>query len=183
MNEQYESIKGKLKKLLTLAERGVQGEAENARRLLEKLCKEYGISIDDILDENKVDYYIFDIGRNKMYENLFFHCYFKIANINRIAYKKVSRTSVAVEMTAMQYAELVSLFEWHKANFIKDLEDVKNNLLLAYCRKHHLYSDVESDNNRELTADEKRRLLKIMMMQESLNDNQYHKLLEQGGKQ
>lgn len=32
---------------------------------------------------------------------------------------------------------------------------------------------------RELTAEEKERLLKIMYMQESLNDNQYHKLLEQ----
>lgn len=31
MDEQYESIKNKLKKLLALAERGVQGEAENAR--------------------------------------------------------------------------------------------------------------------------------------------------------
>lgn len=44
---EYESIKNKLKKLLALAERGMQGEAENARRLLEKLCKEYGVSMDE----------------------------------------------------------------------------------------------------------------------------------------
>ena len=52
MNE-YESIKNKLKKLLALAERGVQGEAENARRLLEKLCMEYGVSMDELLDALK----------------------------------------------------------------------------------------------------------------------------------
>ena len=82
-------------------------------------------------------------------------------------------------MTAIQYAEMVSLFAWHKANFDNDLEEMKRNILLAYCRKHHLYSNVDSDDCRELTAEEKERLLKIMYMQESLNDNKYHKLLEQ----
>lgn len=61
---------------------------------------------------------------------------------------------------------------------------MKKNILLAYCRKHHLYSDVkpDNDNDRELTEDERKQLIKIMFMQESLNDNQYHKLLEQVGR-
>lgn len=167
MNGQYESIKNKLKKLLALAERGVQGEAENARRLL----------------ENQVKYYSFDVGRNKTQVDLFSQCYYKVANARRMSYKQVSRSRIAVEMTAIQYAELVSLFEWHKANFNKDLEDMKHNILIAYCRKHHLYGDIDSDDSRELTAEEKERLVKILFMQESLNDNQYHKLLEQGGTQ
>ena len=182
MDERYESIKNKLKKLLVLAERGVQGESENARRLLEKLCKEYGVSIEELLDENQVKYYFFDVGRNKTQFDLFAQCYYKVANTDRMSYNQISRSRIAVEMTAIQYAELVSLFEWHKANFNKDLEDMKQNILLAYCRKHHLYYDeVKPDNDRELTADERKRLLKIMFMQESLNDNQYHKLLEKGG--
>lgn len=60
---------------------------------------------------------------------------------------------------------------------------MKHNILIAYCRKHHLYSDIDSDDSRELTVEEKERLVKILFMQESLNDNQYHKLLEQGGTQ
>lgn len=111
MEKEYESIKEKLKKLLALAERGVQGEAENARRLLEKLCNEYGISIDELLDENQVKYYFFDVGRNKTQVDLFSQCYYKVANANRMSYKQVSRSRIAVEMTAIQYAELVSLFE------------------------------------------------------------------------
>ena len=63
MDEQYESIKNKLKKLLALAERGVQGEAENARKLLEKLCKEYGVSMEELLDENQLKFYRFNIGQ------------------------------------------------------------------------------------------------------------------------
>lgn len=42
-----------------------------------------------------------------------------------IEFYKESRSKISVEMTALQYAELVSLFEWHKANFNKDLEDMK----------------------------------------------------------
>lgn len=38
--------------------------------------------------------------------------------------------------------------------------------------------DEKPGNDRELTADERKRLLKILFMQESLNDNQYHKLLD-----
>ena len=179
MNE-YESIKDKMKKLLALAERGVQGEAENARRLLENLCKEYGVSMKELLDENQVKYYCFNIGRNAIYKSLFVQCYCKTVQKGSLDYRQVSRSQIEVEMTALQYAELVSLFEWHKANFDKDLEDIKKNILLAYCRKHHLYRDVNPENDIELTEDELKRLVKIMFIQESLNDNQYHKLLGQG---
>ena len=175
MNESYEGIKAKLKKLLALAERGVQGEAENARRLLEKLCKEHGVSIEELLDDNQIKFYQFDIGRNSLYKDLFVQCYCKVAQKVSLSYHRESRSQISVKMTAFQYAELVGLFEWHKANFNKDLEDMKQNILLAYCRKHHLYSDVkpDNDNDRELTADERKRLIKIMFMQEGLNDNQY----------
>lgn len=180
MNQPYEGIKAKLKKLLALAERGVQGEAENARRLLEKLCKDHGVSIEELLDDNQIKFYQFDIGRNSLYKDLFVQCYCKVTQKVSLSYHRESRSQISVKMTALQYAELVSLFEWHKANFNKNLEDIKQNILLAYCRKHHLYSDVkpDNDNNRKLTEDERKRLIKIMFMQEVLNDNQYHKLLK-----
>ena len=179
MDEQYESIKNKLKKLLALAERGVQGEADNARRLLEKLCKEYGVSIEELLDENQTKFYRFDIGMNALYKGLFTQCFSKVTQKNSLEYRQVSRSKIEVKMTAIQYAEIVSLFEWHKSNFNKDLEDMKKNILLAYCRKHHLYSDVKPENGElTLTEDERKRLIKILFMQESLNDNQYHKLLK-----
>lgn len=160
MDKEYDSIKNKLKKLLALAERGVQGEAENARKLLEKLCKEYGVSIEDLLDENQKKYHFFEVGRNKIYLDLFAQCYYKVANTDRLSYKQISRSQIAVEMTAIQHAEMVSLFAWHKANFDKDLEEIKQNILLAYCRKHHLYSDVDSVESIELTAEEKNGLSK-----------------------
>lgn len=42
---EFESLKDKLKKLKALAERGCGGEAENAQRLLERLCAANGIDL------------------------------------------------------------------------------------------------------------------------------------------
>ena len=183
MSEQYESIKNKLKKLLALAERGVQGEAENARRLLEKLCKEHGISIEELLDENQKKWYGFNIGRRKVYKDLFSQCYFMITDTSTMPYKSLSQSKIAVELTAMQYAELVSLYEWHKANFNKDLEELEKNITLAYCRKHRIFSHSESDDNdsEELSPEDIERIWKIIHLQESLNDNHYRKMIEKGG--
>ena len=175
---EYENIKEKLKKLLALAERGDGGEAENARRLLEELSNKYGVSIEDLLDENQVEYHFFEIGRNKIYLDLFSQCYYKVTGTDSLSYKQISRSQIAVKMTAMQYAEMVSLFAWHKANFDNDLEEMKKNILLAYCRKHRLYCDVKNDKEYELTSDEKIRLFKIIHMEASLNNRQYQKLLE-----
>ena len=36
--KKYESLKAKLIKLQALADRGYQGEAENAKRLIKRLC-------------------------------------------------------------------------------------------------------------------------------------------------
>ena len=48
-----ESVLEKLKKIARLAEQGYKGEAETARRLLEKQLAEYGLTIEDILDDAK----------------------------------------------------------------------------------------------------------------------------------
>lgn len=179
MDKTYVSLRAKLKKLLSLAERGTQGEAENARMLLEKLCKEYSISIEELLDENQVKFYTIDIGRNAVYKNLFMQCYSKVFQKESMSYRQTSRSQISVEMTALQYAELVGLFEWHKSNFNQELEEMKENILIAYCRKHHLYRDVKPKrDDMKLTAEDMKRLLKIIQMEKILNDNRYQKLLK-----
>lgn len=46
----------KLKKLKALKERGVGGEAGNAERILHRLCEQYGIDIDNLDDEKRVEH-------------------------------------------------------------------------------------------------------------------------------
>lgn len=48
-----ETIKSKILKLQALVERGENGEATNAKRLLDKLLSKYGLTIEDVLAEKK----------------------------------------------------------------------------------------------------------------------------------
>lgn len=180
MDERYESIKAKLKKLYELSVRGVNGEADNARRLLEKLCRENGITIEELLDQNKKECYIFNVGRNNMYQELFEHCVYKVLQVDKYTYRQPSRSEISLELTAYQYAELKGLYEWHKINFKKDFDELKNNIVIAYIRKHHIFNDIVTDehDSKPLTAKQLARLLKIAIMEKSLNDNNYQKLLE-----
>ena len=74
-NSDYESIKDRLRKIYALAEGGYAGEAEAAKRILENLCRQHGVSLDDILDKEKIGRYRFNVGRSKIYLRLFVQCH------------------------------------------------------------------------------------------------------------
>jgi hypothetical protein len=175
--KQYESLKAKLKKLLALSERGEAGEADNARMILEKLCRQYGISISDLLDEEKTKVYTFSIGRKSIYRILFGQCYAKVTHKKQIRMLRLSRDRVAIKLTALQYAELSSLFIWHQANFTKEFVEMEKTFTDAYISKHDLYGSQKAANNEELTFEDLERLHKMLIMRETLSDKTYQKLL------
>lgn len=180
MND-YESIKSKLKKLLALAEGGVGGEARNARKLLERLCEQHGVSIDELLDTEKKQWYDFKVGGRKIDKNIFFQCFFKVTNAREVNYRQspYAKASLSVELTAYQYAEIKSMFDWHKANFQKEVDNMLDTLFHAYCSKLSLYSDNPNDDeDYHLTPDDLRRIIAIRAMRETLNDNSYFKQIE-----
>lgn len=52
-NQKYESIVNRILNLQKLVEQGVGGEAENARRAIETIVNRYGLSLDEILSDEK----------------------------------------------------------------------------------------------------------------------------------
>lgn len=179
--EKYESLKAKLRKLAALAERGVGGEATNARRLMEQICREHGVCLDEVLNVEEVKRYEFEIGRRKTDRDLFMQCYVKVTGKRRLSYRSCSRSRISVELTAYQYAEISSLFEWHKENFKRDVENLMDTLFLSYCQKHSLFRDKSGDEPEEeyqLTPEDIRKLFAAAALRDSLNDNSYCKLIE-----
>lgn len=179
----FESIKSRLKKIQSLAENGYKGEAAAARRLLDEMCKKYGLTIEDLLDQDKVERRMFNIGRNKVYLNLFAQCYAKVTGNKGVSYCKESSSVISLEVTAYQYAEILNLFDWHKANLKKDLDNAQDLCFEAYIQKHGLYRQRSEEEKREdKTPIDFERLSKIIMMMRNLNDNSYYKQLEQNEK-
>lgn len=179
--KEFESLKDKLKKLKALAERGCGGEAENAQRLLERLCAANGIDLGLLNDEEKKSRYTFNIGCNSMFKTLFAQCYCKVTNSSKMSYRQETRSKISLELTQVDYAELMGLFEWHKANFEKELEDIKKTIIHAYCQKHRLFpeSSSETSNDKPLTEEDLEMLRKVMKMEGLLNDKTYQHLIEE----
>lgn len=179
--KEFESLKDKLKKLKALAERGCGGEAENAQRLLERLCAANGIDLGQLNDEEKKSRYTFNIGCNSVFKTLFTQCYCKVTNSSEMSYRQETRSKISLELTQADYAELKGLFEWHKANFEKELEDIKKTFIHAYCQKHRLFpeSSSETSNDKPLTEEDLEMLREIMKMEGLLNDKTYQHLIEE----
>jgi hypothetical protein len=179
--KEFDSLKDKLKKLKALAERGCGGEKENAQRLLERLCAANGIDLGLLNNEEKKSCYTFNIGRNRVFLTLFTQCYCKVTDSSKMSYRQESRSEISLELTQVDYAELKGLYEWHKANFEKELEDIKKTIIHAYCQKHRLYpgSPSETSNDKPLTEEDLEMLRKVMKMEGLLNDKTYQHLIEE----
>lgn len=179
-NGKYESLKKKLLKLQALAERGLGGEAENARRAIERICEQYGVKLEDVLDIETKHSYTLEIGRGKDMMQLFIRCISSVCDIKGMTYSKPTRSSIKIELTALQYADLSSLFDWHRANYKRELEEFRRSFMSAYIGKHDLFFDSEREGNSidELTLEDIERLRRVLKMREAMSDNTYHKQLE-----
>ena len=180
-SEQYESLKKKLRKLQALAEQGYKGEADNARRAIERICEQYGVKLEDILDVETKHRYTFEIGRAKDMMNLFIRCLSTVCDTTDMGYWKPTRSSIKVELTALQYAEVASLFDWHKENYNRELEAFRQSFMSAYIGKHNLYFDEErnqSGDDDELTEEDIARIRRVWKMREAMSDSTYYKQLE-----
>lgn len=183
-NDAYQSIKDRLRKIQALAEGGYAGEAEAAKRKLDILCREYGISIDDLLDTEKPKIYRFNVGRSTIFLKLFCQCYAQITGKGRLEYRKVSGSDIKVELIPYQAAELANLFLWHKTNLKKEIEESQKLLFEAYIDKHHIMRDKSNDpegqeeEEVDLSTLDLDHLRKVLMMQRTLNDNTYRKMIE-----
>lgn len=150
----YESFKQKIQKLSQLAEKGEDGEAKNARKAMERLCDSMGVKLEDVLDEVQSEKkYVFSVTSDKLVKDLFFICA-ENCGISWNSIGAIDRFHYAAWITPLQYAELYSLWEWHKANFRKELKKIRENLLIAYLYKHNLCIKIDNEEKGDEGDDE-----------------------------
>lgn len=182
----YESLKNKLLKLSKLADSGDTHEARNARFAIERLCSQYDISIEEITAEvQESKWYDFEVGCSKTMLSLFAQCYFSVTGKRRLDYRQIpGRSKVEVCITAFEYAELKSMFFWHKSNYNAEHKKMEDTLFQAYIHKHGLFCSHSDDDGEEkeettLTPELLERIRRILHMKQTLSDTHYHKMIEQ----
>ena len=184
-DSKYESIKSRLRKLHLYVAGGSENEARNARLAIERLCSQYGLTIEEVLsDEQEKRWFKFEVGRSSVMLELFAQCHGVVTGDSTLRYCKTRKISVIeVQLTPMQGAELSNLFTWHQANFKRELKNMQSSLMDAYIHKHHLFraatnDDAGTDRKKDLTPEEIERIKKMLHLSQTLSDSHYHKMIE-----
>lgn len=172
-----DKIIDKLKKILALAERGEEGEARNARIMLENELKKHGLKIDDLRSEIKKER-IFPY-KNKDEMTIFFQLLLslfgrKSEEISSARYNSKGKR-LYVNLTDLQYIEILNMWEFHRKQFNKEKKRLLRDCLEAYVNKHDIF-----DPNAEPSQTDKvdwEKLIRIMKLANGMEDIQYRKSL------
>lgn len=154
----------RLKKLQALAMRGAGGEREQARAILEKLTKKYGVAVDD-LDETEQREYDFTYHGKVQYKLLMQIAYKVINEIPTIYTLKYNRsgrtcrTQCRIRCTEAQKTEIEFLFDFYTSLWEKEVDF----LLQAYIQKHELFGELkEGQEGKEMSPEDLDKLHNMM---------------------
>lgn len=118
-----EKTRERIKKLQALAERGVGGEKDTAKKMLSKLLEKNGISSLEELEADEVEYHLFSYnGKHEI--TLLKQCIYKVlgAKADRTTYRtRGTRQKIGVYCTAAQKIEIELEFEFYRNVFYDEL--------------------------------------------------------------
>lgn len=176
-----ESTLEQLRKIARLAEQGYRGEADTARRLLEKRLAEYGLTMEDILDNAKqTRTFRYSNKREfRLFLSVFVYRFgteseeFKGATFNKAS------KEIYVDLSDIDYADFAPEWDYYRTEFAQELRKTEDALLIAFVHKFDLFDKTAKDDagdNKMSTADlELRRTLGLMR---NIETSPYRKMLE-----
>jgi hypothetical protein len=153
-----DTLRMKLMKLLALAERGVGGEAVNARALLESALKKHGIALDDLTDgQRKMQRFTFK-GLHE--ERILIQIMVTVCGSKTKVYGRKGARALFAEMTQEQVVETEMLWAAHRTQFKKEMDI----LISAYIHKQNLFPRDVEKVEKEMTPEDLERLERIVQM-------------------
>lgn len=127
-----DSIIERLRKISALADSGVEGERENARCLLDALCKKYNIAPEVLLSE-EMEFYEFRVS-SIAERKLFNQVIVSILQTDRISHIPWRRQKIAVKLTKAQYLDIKDAFD----HYLREWNKVNEDVFKAFIARHKL---------------------------------------------
>ena len=179
----------KIRKLQALAERGVGGEATNAKILLSALCEKYGID-ESKLDEEEKQWYEFEMRTSV--QKLFLQLYVSIYGTTERylqeveLWKRGRKKIVKCKFTRAEYIEFSQLWEWHRKNYLAERKRMRELFQIAYYNKFKMSPSETCDEyeaqrskkkDSDLTMED---ILAINMMAAACKNKSFHETNRRG---
>lgn len=155
-----------LKKIRALAERGVGGEADNAEEILRRLMEKYGVSEDE-LDEEERRRHDFEY-HGKEQEKLLRQVVYKVTGgyaynlVYRASGRKV-KTRLGADYTAAEKVEIEFLFDFYTRLWERE----RDAFLSAFIQKHRIFTIRDDIEPQEVSREE---LLKMQALMLGMSD-------------
>lgn len=174
----------KIRKLQALAERGVGGEATNAKILLSALCEKYGID-ESKLDEEEKQWYEFEMRTSV--QKLFLQLYVSVYGTTERYLKEVElwkrgrKKIVKCKFTRAEYIEFSQMWGWHRKNYLAERKRMRELFQIAYYDKFKMYASETCDEyeaqrskkkDNDLTMED---ILAINMMAAACKNKSFYK--------
>lgn len=144
--QRMETIKNKLLKIKELADRGIDGEKIAAQHRLEQLLAKYNMTIEDIFNEQTKER-MFKVSRGQI--ALFVQ--FASSEIgdrykNMYGFKQ-KPSEIYIELTDREFIDFDQRWQWHRKQYIKEVEKQIDIVKKAYYHKHNLFNkDTDPDD-------------------------------------
>lgn len=155
-----------LKKIRALAERGVGGEADNAEEILRRLMEKYGVSEDE-LDEEERRRHDFEY-HGKEQEKLLRQVVYKVTGgyaynlVYRASGRKV-KTRLGADCAAAEKVEIELLFDFYTRLWERE----RDAFLSAFIQKHRIFTIRDDIEPQEVSREE---LLKMQALMLGMSD-------------
>lgn len=147
-----DTIRERLLKIKSLAERGSEHEAILAKEKFIELLEKYGLTEED-LSINNITTYKYKY-RSLWHKNLMCQIKVMITNSNSFFnYEKGSgkvKGVIGFDFTIAQQKEFEWLWKHYKAEYVKELD----LLFKAFIHKHHLFSSNSKGSSKDIGSDE-----------------------------
>lgn len=175
-----DDIRKKILKVYALAKWGEAGEMEAAKERLEKLLLKHGITIDDVVDEDKAEYK-FSLPRKKSERTIFTQVMLKVLDMDsvEVSYNH-TKSTMFVKLTKTQYIEIVAMYDFYIRAFRKDVQSLLDDYAEAFVLKNDLYPRKKNTEKKDAALSEKEteHLLSVMSLQSRIKRRCFNKQLK-----
>jgi len=144
-------LQQKLEKIYNLATRGIAGEQESARKMLEDLLKKNDLTVEDLIQEIEQEQWYEFTYYNEAEAQLLVNIYGRELNTNKMKFtkKRDRKRRMKIKLTPSQHARILKRYNLLKKVMKVELARILDAAQTAFMDKNNLLGDPDPDKPNE----------------------------------